>query len=325
MRDALAAIVIFTLVLGAPAAAAAQSSERVGTRAEGMGGAFVGIADDASAVYWNPAGLAGGSYFSLVMDGHTAESIPDDEPRAGRRSGWLLALTTPALGLSYYRLQNTTLRPLDASSSGAFVLDALVTHHVGATVVQSLTDGLAVGATIKLVRGLAASSVVPAGDREDRLENWDLMGRTGTRADLDVGVMARGAAGQVGLTIRNLTEPSFKTGGATELRLERQIRGGASLLLLQHWTLAADVDLKPFIGPFGDVREVAVGTEARLNRRLTARTGVRLNTAGDRGRTPAVSAGGSFAVFGSVLVDAQVTHGPDSAFRGWGVAGRFVF
>ncbi|MDD5529936.1 MAG: hypothetical protein PHX21_07895 [bacterium] len=29
----------------------------VGTRAQGMGGAFVGVADDASATYWNPAGL----------------------------------------------------------------------------------------------------------------------------------------------------------------------------------------------------------------------------------------------------------------------------
>ena len=30
----------------------------VGARALGMGGAFAGLADDASAAYWNPAGLA---------------------------------------------------------------------------------------------------------------------------------------------------------------------------------------------------------------------------------------------------------------------------
>jgi hypothetical protein len=30
----------------------------VGARAEGMGGAFVGVSDDASAVFWNPAGIA---------------------------------------------------------------------------------------------------------------------------------------------------------------------------------------------------------------------------------------------------------------------------
>src|SRR5918993_1218068 len=111
MRDAPAAIVILTLIFGIPAPVAAQGGERVGTRAEGMGGAFVGVADDASAVYWNPAGLAGGSYFSLVIDGNTSEAIPDGLSNASARSGWLLALSTPALGLSYTRLQTTIVRP----------------------------------------------------------------------------------------------------------------------------------------------------------------------------------------------------------------------
>ena len=30
----------------------------VGARAVGMGGAFVAVADDASSLYWNPAGIA---------------------------------------------------------------------------------------------------------------------------------------------------------------------------------------------------------------------------------------------------------------------------
>ena len=55
-----------------PPGAAAQAFATVGTRAAGMGGAFVGVADDASAIYWNPAGLAAGSYFSLVLDGGNA-------------------------------------------------------------------------------------------------------------------------------------------------------------------------------------------------------------------------------------------------------------
>ena len=54
------------VVLGGlmPAAATAQTFETVGTRAAGMGGAFVAVADDASAVYWNPAGLASAAYLS---------------------------------------------------------------------------------------------------------------------------------------------------------------------------------------------------------------------------------------------------------------------
>src|SRR5688500_16629352 len=79
----------------------AQSLDAISTRAQGMAGAFVGVADDASAVYWNPAGLAGGAYFSLVLDASGGRAVPEDEAEATSRSGWLLALTTPALGLSY--------------------------------------------------------------------------------------------------------------------------------------------------------------------------------------------------------------------------------
>jgi hypothetical protein len=143
--------------------------------------------------------------------------------------------------------------------------------------------------------------------------------------DLDVGIMARGALGSVGLTVRNVAEPSFETGGETELRLDRQVRGGASILLLPSWKLAADLDLTRNEGSLGAIRQFAVGTEAQVSRRFAARGGVRLNMTGDRGRTPALSVGGSYAVLGSVLVDAQATAGSDDTLRGWGIAGRIVF
>jgi len=60
-RPVLASLFIAMILMGLSPDAAAQSTESVGTRAQGMGGAFVGVADDASAVYWNPAGLAGGA------------------------------------------------------------------------------------------------------------------------------------------------------------------------------------------------------------------------------------------------------------------------
>ena len=81
---------LFALVLAFPARSAAQGTDSVGTRAQGMGGAFVGVADDASAVFWNPAGLAGGSYFSLVLDGNTARAVPDglNEAATGPAGCW---------------------------------------------------------------------------------------------------------------------------------------------------------------------------------------------------------------------------------------------
>ena len=57
----------FALLL-APWTVRAQGVEAVGIRALGMGGAFVGVADDASATYWNPAGLVTGPLGSAVAE-----------------------------------------------------------------------------------------------------------------------------------------------------------------------------------------------------------------------------------------------------------------
>jgi hypothetical protein len=311
-------------LLALPLHARAQSLDAVGARAQGMGGAFVGVADDASAVYWNPAGLAGGAYFSLVIDGNSTEAIPDGLSNASARSGWLLALSTPALGLSYTRLQTTLVRPAIGIPENSRV-ESLLTQHVGGTFVQSVVGQLAVGTTVKLIRGIAAAAVVPGNDRERLLDDVDLIGHGSNKVDFDIGVMAVASFGRAGLTVRNVTEPSFDTGSGDELPLQRQARAGGSLLLLPNWKVAADVDLLQTDGPFGEFREVSLGSEGQVTRRLTGRAGVRFNTAGDIGGAPAVSVGGSYAVMGSVQIDGQYTGGSDKALRGWGIAGRVVF
>ena len=104
------ALIIAVHVASGPASA--QSFEVLGTRAAGMGGAFVAVADDATAVYWNPAGLAlGGSYFGLVLDNNHGKAEPEDIGQAGRRSASIIALTAMPVGLSYYRLSATTVTP----------------------------------------------------------------------------------------------------------------------------------------------------------------------------------------------------------------------
>jgi hypothetical protein len=309
------------LIIGQAATARGQSFEPVSTRAQGMAGAFVAVSDDASAVYWNPAALAKGAYFSLILDGNSTSATPAGSPAGADRGSWLLALSTPAVGLSYYRLQTTTVRPVSPSLSR---VESLVTQHLGATLVQSITDGVAVGTTVKLVRGVAAEATAPTGDPNDLL-GVDLIGDGGNRPDLDIGIMAAGSFGRAGLTMRNVSEPGFETGVGGELRLQRQLRGGAAIMLLQTWKLAADLDLLKTDGPFGEIREFSLGTEGQLTRRVAARGGIRLNTADGSDRAPGVSAGGSFAVFGSLLLDAQITAGSDKAFRGWGLAGRMVF
>lgn len=324
-------------IVGWAGAAGAQTFETIGTRAAGMGGAFVAVADDASAAYWNPAGLAAGSLFTMVLDRTAGEVNPGGSSEgAASGSGSLVSLGMPALGLSYYRLRAIGLTPgIPATAAdrdgrksigtGQVRLDGLITHHFGATLLQSIAPGLAVGATLKLVRGFAASTIVPDGDREALLEDAsNLSGRASSTFDADIGVMANRGRVKGGITVRNLMQPAFGSAGEPgRLTLRRQARAGLAVVPVNGWVVAGDLDLTRTPGPRGDVRSLAAGTEGRLGRKAFLRAGLRVNTAGSR--EPIVAAGGSYAVMGSILLDAQVTGGSDGARRGWGIAARFVY
>lgn len=328
---------VAVLAAAFPSAAAAQPFDAIGTRAAGMGGAFVAVADDASAAYWNPAGFAAGSFFSLTIDRTAAKVNPESGAGAGRRSGLLIAVGAPPVGLAYYRLRSTILAPIPVTTAGLggsrsppaeagqVRLETLVTHHAGATLVQSIAPGIAVGATLKLVRGVASSASLSDGDRETLLgDAGDLAGQGSTRFDTDLGVMASAGPLKAGLTIRNVTEPSFRTAGDPgSLKLERQARAGVSLIPAAGWIVAADLDLTKTAGPLGAVRQFAAGGEGRLARKALVRGGLQLNTVGER--APAVTAGGTYAATASLLVDVQITAGSERAPRGWGLAARVVF
>jgi F plasmid transfer operon protein TraF len=309
------------------APARAQSFDAVGTRAAGMGGAFVAVADDASAAYWNPAGFAAGSLFGLVLDRTGGEVNPPGAGPAGNRSGLLMAIGVPALGLSYYRLSARSVTPATSSpiANGLLAADTLVTHHAGVTLVQSVLPGVAVGATLKMVRGSASSVFGPATDRDALLDQeGEVPSRGTTRFDADLGVMASAGKLKAGLTLRNASQPSFRTpDGARTLRLEREARAGVSLAPLAGWIVAADSDILENEGPRGPSRRFAAGTEARVYRRAVLRGGFSLSTTGERARS--VSAGGSFAATTSLFLDVQMTRGSDPRQRGWGVAARFGY
>src|SRR5512132_2153648 len=102
----LASVSFVSFVSARPAEA--QPADVVGVRAQGMGGAFTAVADDATAAWWNPAGLAGGSYFNALLESGNHREPPTDRTAAGdvravqgaeTRS---FAVAFPALALSYY-------------------------------------------------------------------------------------------------------------------------------------------------------------------------------------------------------------------------------
>src|SRR4029077_11565346 len=91
-----AAAVAVALVVVSPAPARAQLYEDVGTRAQGMSGAFVAVADDATAAWWNPAGLATGALFNVVFEkGRVTQPespIASDPARRAGVTGFALAI-----------------------------------------------------------------------------------------------------------------------------------------------------------------------------------------------------------------------------------------
>src|SRR5512132_2607441 len=105
-----------------PSFAPAQSFDDVGIRAVGMAGAFVAVADDASASFWNPAGLATGPFFSMSIEYNGRDLIPEPashslDPARGH-STTAVFLGTPPLGISYVRQRFTETRPVEVQPTG---------------------------------------------------------------------------------------------------------------------------------------------------------------------------------------------------------------
>ncbi len=336
MRLVAIILLIPGVFLLAPTRASAQAEAPVGVRAIGMGGAFTAVADDASAVFWNPAGLASGSYFSLVVD-RNGLNTPDNATVTHGRSGLLIAAASLPLGLSYYRTRVTTthtpaatdLQPADRNTlQGEVRLDSLVTDQIGATFVQSIGRFLAVGGTLKYVRGTAASGLTVLSGEAARQAAKDLPSVSSSKVDGDVGIMATAGMARVGFTVRNVGEPSFETtGGMSPLEMRRQVRGGLALSVAAGVTLAADLDFVTTDVGSGRWRDAAIGGEAKVARGAWVRSGVHWNTASNavQGAAPIVSVGGSYVVHGSIMADAQASVGSRNGDRGWGVGVRLVF
>jgi hypothetical protein len=329
-RTAFAAGVLAGTVLPANA----QIYEMVGTRAQGMGGAFVAVADDATATWWNPAGLATGAYFSSVIErGSTTE--PGEAAPGGpawRGETKAFAVMFPALGLSYYRLRISEIAPAASTADAApdrqdqgttgTGLRSWATSQFGLSVGQSLGNHLVIASTLRLVRGgLALSAGPAAGDPLDAAADLDVSMET--EADLDLGAMASFGHTRLGLAIKHARQPAFGE-GANRLVLRRQVRAGVAFVARGTVTVAVDADLSTTATAFGDARHVAAGAEAwLLRRRIGLRGGVSANTAGET--SASTSTGLSLAVRPSTFVDAALTVGSDRSREGWNLGLRVTF
>jgi hypothetical protein len=318
----LAGFVLASLIVSS-SIASAQSIETMGVRALGMAGAFVAVADDATAIYWNPAGLATGDFFSAVVARDTrvpANEAPAD--RAVRGAATAVLIGTPPLGAGYYRLRTTGIAR--AGAEGGWEARSLVADHVAVTLVQSLGEYLNVGASLKAIRGAAGTDFLPDASIEPALDRAGDLAQGGrTRVDLDLGAIVRFARVRAGLVVRQATRPRFEAEGGASIALPRQVRAGVAAFPRPGTIVAADVDLARTTTVDGERRAVAFGAEQRLGSRLLVRGGTRVQTVG--AARPSGSAGLSVAVTALLWVDARVTRGSSSLDDGWGLGLRARF
>jgi hypothetical protein len=288
-----------------------------------MGGAFVAVADDATATHWNPAGLVAGGPAGLTIGLHRFHVGDQAEaPAAGRGRGktTLTSLGTWPLGVSYGSFERSRAR---LGPADGLEVERLRVNHVGVTVLQSVIEGLVVGTTLRVLRGdvtTTASSGASA-TLDELLDTADeVSGERQTRVDADLGIMATSDTVRIGLTWRNLRSPSFDAPTGTRATLPRQARLGAAVLPTAGVTLAFDVDLNT-VDLMGDLRRMcALGGEAQLGSRLVVRTGVRWNLAVSSGPIGAV--GASIGVRRGLWLDAHFSSGGTDKAREVGAALR---
>jgi len=120
----------------------------VGSRALGMGGAFVSVADDATAMYWNPSGIARLPHSEFVfMHSNWLADIRFDFVglvfplgNLGSLGFNVTAMTMPEMDITTeYEPEGTG----ETFSAGSFV--------AGLTFARNLTDNFSIGGTVKYV------------------------------------------------------------------------------------------------------------------------------------------------------------------------------
>jgi hypothetical protein len=280
-----------------------------------MGGAFVAVADDSTATWWNPAGHAAGPFFDVTLGWATTDIENGQPPERHDQAAWF-ALAAPPVGISYYHLsieETGPFRTIAPEPGGredrrAAVPDwSLSASQFGATLVHTLVSDLHVGTTLKYVRASESSGLTDAHNA----------------FDMDLGGLFIKGPIRVGGVVRNVLAAEL---GAVSL--PRQGRVGvafdASQISSRAVIVAMDADVDAYDTAYGERRVVAFGTEGWvLGRRVGMRAGARFNTVGAEEK--AYTVGASVAVRSGIYVDGHGVFGGAEDESGWGIGARVTF
>jgi hypothetical protein len=300
-----------------------------------MGGAFVALSDDATASWWNPAGIANAALVSVATE-RTVTALADGLLPSGPTSQTGVtgfAAGIPSLIMSFYYIRINEIAPITVSTetgdsdrntdeSPATAVRATALQQYGATFGQSFGDHFVVATTVRLVRGGMSAAIVPATNVGlEPAEDLDVP--THTTLAADIGAIVAVGPVRVGASMKYLNEPGLGE-GAGRIELERQSRAGVALVFGQDSTTAsfavsADADLMTVSTLAGPVRHFATGAELWLGgRRLAIRGGVSWNVESDEDPLSG-SFGVTVPVGGQWSVDGAMTLGSDQSRTGWAV------
>ena len=260
---------------------ARSPADAVGIRAQGMGGAFTAVADDATASWWNPAGMAGGAYFNALIEAGNYRQ-PNSERTDGRRPAERAARRYAQFCRRLSGPRPELLPPPhQRNTAGNLYRDG----HRRPT--RGWSDGgpSALAGAQPVRRQRRAVARIASGDRIDAQagERGRRVAGAGSAAagsldaatDLDPserrtpastsGRWRCSAAARIGVMVRNVKELEFGS-GIDAFRLSRQARVGAALSsgtrgVIGTATLAVDADLTTTTTVLGDERRVAAGGE----------------------------------------------------------------
>ncbi len=196
-----------------------------GGRAAGMAEAFTAVADDATATYWNPAGILFNPGPSLVLSHNEwiqdvrSEFVSFVAPKD--RAGWGLSLNSVRIAGIELRGVQPAVEPISTFSAYNLAL--------GAAYARRITAGLAAGVGIKFLY--------------EKIYIEEAAGFA-----LDAGVLYRPDTSPIrlGMVIKNLGKMSRLGGEASTMPLT--LRTGAAFappakILGAHWLLAADLSV----------------------------------------------------------------------------------
>jgi len=255
MRHSAALIFICLLGLTSPAAHGANDagyespfSIGVGARALGMGGGFTSLADDASAIYYNPAGLAG-----LENQEFSFMHMDLFEGTTYNFGGWVYPdLNLGGVGVGFMRIGTG-----DITRRSAFVEDGQFDFSQSQFIIgygKRVFNGISFGANLKVVN--------------QAIDNLSDNG-----IGLDLGAMAQlSRYVQLGLSFRDLIPPEFELETSVE-QSPTTVAGGLALTNLPVGStarLTATVELEKI-----EKREAIfhAGTELRFNGSYALRAG----------------------------------------------------